>query len=733
MRPLRWCCFATTLGLLACGDGPRAGASTTESDQENASDPEHGFDGDAGSADDRPPTDGEQPDLLSDAAALPDGALPVLGDLRINEVDCSAEQVELLNTGDATLELAGFRISDDLDDTVRSQKLSGSIAPGAHHVVTLSSFGISCGDENVVLFRDDEVVDVAPPADAPSAATWGRLPDGSGAFVATAPTLNAANRAFEDESVALYAPLERAVQVRITLSAENRAALALDPRTYVEGSLTLEAGGKTLGPLQVGVRLKGRHGSFQDLDHKAAFKILLDHVVGGQRAFGQEKLTLNNLRQDDTSIHEWLAYRIFSAVGVPAPRVGYAHVTLDGEDYGTYVLVESLDADDLLARNFPSTFAMYEPLAGEDITPDKVPTFDVDEGEAVDRSALLAVANALADPPPGGAYDALKERVDYPEVLREMAVELFTGEWDGYTLAKNNYVIHIDDSGVLRLMPWGADQAFAGHESLFRGHGLLFTTCLADVNCVQLWLAALEDVRATVHGLLDTGIVADAQQLAALNAQRFRTDPRINWDASGLEMRAQAVIAGLQARLDGLTADLACHGTALDMDGDGRSCQLDCSDSDPTRYYGAPEVCGDHVDQDCSGAWDDGPSCPACAPDSALPGYLVCPRSEVHDAAEAACAAAGAQLASIVSSGENAAIVGRAALWFPDRTIWLGLRAPAGSPDFAWSDGSPLSYQAYAPGEPAPDTSDDRCVALRPDGQWTAGGCYSLRPYVCKQ
>lgn len=100
----------------------------------------------------------------------------------------------------------------------------------------------------------------------------------------------------------------------------------------------------------------------------------------GQRAFGQEKLTLNNLHQDDTAIHEWLAYRIFGAVGVPAPRVGYAHVTLDGSDYGTYLLVETLDERDFLARNFPSTFATYEPLAGQDITPENVPKFDVDKG-----------------------------------------------------------------------------------------------------------------------------------------------------------------------------------------------------------------------------------------------------------------------------------------------------------------------------------------------------------------
>jgi hypothetical protein len=738
MRTLRCCWVVTALGLGACSDGSRAGHATEDAGQESIARR------DAGSGEDTEPPDENDPDVgqsdtmrpgvVLDAGVLPDGTPVVLDDVRINEVDCDGDRLELLNTGDATVSLSGFSVADSIDETFHSQALSGAIAAGAYLVVTLHDFGIKCGGENAVLFRDHKVVDVVPPASAPTGATWGRLPDGSGGFLATAPTLGTANSAFEDESRLLYAPLGTAVEVRITLPAQSRAALAADPRTYVEGSLLLDAGGKQVGPLRVGVRLKGRHGSFQDLDHKAAFKISLDHVVEGQRAFGQEKLTLNNFNQDDTSIHEWLAYRIFTAVGVPAPRVGYAHVTLDGEDYGTYLLVESLDERDFLARNFPSTFATYEPLPGDDITPDKVPVFEVDEGDETDRSLLLAVAEALRTAPQGGVYEALKARIDYPEVLREMAVELFVGEWDGYTLAMNNYVIHIDDLGVLRLVPWGADQAFASHESLFFGRGVLLRTCLADLSCIRLWVDALHDVRSKLRGLLDAGLADEARQLAALNAGRFSTDPRVAWGVPGVEARAQAVIAELPQRLDSLDSALDCLDTSPDNDADGRRCQLDCDDGDPARYEGAQEVCGDHIDQDCSGAWDDGASCPACAADSAVPGYLFCPRGATRDTAEAACAAASAHLARVAAQGENDALAQRAALWFSGIPIWLGLGAPADSGSFTWSDGSALGYTAYAPGEPAGDSSQRRCVSLRPeDALWTAGDCYRVLPYVCEQ
>ena len=62
------------------------------------------------------------------------------------------------------------------------------------------------------------------------------------------------------------------------------------------------------------------------------------------------------------------------------------------------------------------------------------------------------------------------------------------------------------------------------------------------------------------------------------------------------------------------------------------------------------------------------------------------------------------------------------------------ISAPAASSSFAWSDGSPLSYDAYAPNEPAGDDSDARCVSLRSeDGRWTASDCYRVLPYVCKE
>ena len=112
------------------------------------------------------------------------------------------------------------------------------------------------------------------------------------------------------------------------------------------------------GPLAIGARLKGS-ASFRPLSGKAAFKLKFAHSVKGQRFLGLKTLTLNNMVQDPSMVHEVLAYEAFRAVGIPAPRTGYAYLRVNGADYGVYLNVETPD-NVFLPRWFASTGHLYE-------------------------------------------------------------------------------------------------------------------------------------------------------------------------------------------------------------------------------------------------------------------------------------------------------------------------------------------------------------------------------------
>ena len=108
----------------------------------------------------------------------------------------------------------------------------------------------------------------------------------------------------------------------------------------------------------VGLRYKGS-GSYLASQYRAkrSFKIDFDRNDEDQTFHGLAKLNLNSGAMDPTRIREALAYAVFRAAGVPAPRTAFAEVTLtvpgkyDAEYLGLYTVVEQVD-EQFLAAHF---------------------------------------------------------------------------------------------------------------------------------------------------------------------------------------------------------------------------------------------------------------------------------------------------------------------------------------------------------------------------------------------
>lgn len=334
----------------------------------------------------------------------------------------------------------------------------------------------------------------------------------------------------------MYEP-DAIVVIDLQLPPDSVAALEAVPDEYVEGTFSLAptdgtpAGVGTFSPpLTVGVRLKGE-GSFRDLNGKAAFKLKFNEFVKGQKFLGLKRMTLNNMVQDPSMVHETLAYAAFRAAGVPAPRSGYADVRVNGEEFGVHLNLETLD-DVALERLFGSFEAppqhLYEGQAGVDVLPGEAGAFEVDEGEEGDRSDLEALISAVAAPPPPVFSTRVAGLADLAEMAAMWAVERYVGHWDGYSGhgEPHNYYLYSDPAGVFQMLPAGTDQSWSQSSLGFGPPGpALFQACFADPTCAALYIEALRGAR-TVVADLDPG--AEAKQLAARLApwQQLEVAPR---------------------------------------------------------------------------------------------------------------------------------------------------------------------------------------------------------------
>ena len=96
----------------------------------------------------------------------------------------------------------------------------------------------------------------------------------------------------------------------------------------------------------VGVRPKGNTSltsvASSDSD-RFSFKFELDHYVDGQTCGGLDKFVVNNIQSDSTWMKEYLSYQILTELGVPTPLYCYAHITVNGEEWGLCLAVEALE------------------------------------------------------------------------------------------------------------------------------------------------------------------------------------------------------------------------------------------------------------------------------------------------------------------------------------------------------------------------------------------------------
>lgn len=466
----------------------------------------------------------------------------------LSELSCEADWVELANTDTKlSANLSGWLLSQGVPGT--SKKVyrfakNTVLKPGARMLVKAPKlpFKLSCGDNSVALYRSaTALVDAANIPNLTAGFTWGRI---QASWRATVPTPGKANLAANADAVVdraawLYDPL-RTDSMRLTIDPADIAKLVADPATYVAAKFQMQDAAGTLipaaGPLDVGVRVKGTVGTRTDpiygangltmAQDKVSLKIKFNFSVPGQRFFGLKKLTLNSMVQDNTMLHETLAYKSFRDAGLIAPRTGYASVYLNGTLRGLYLNVEVYDQVSL-AWYLPKIAHLYEGQWGavstvwyspDNPAPDLRVNFEVDSGDSQNIADITKLVASLRGTTSFSAQ--AKAQLDLDELGTAFAIEKFANHWDGYSgsvsWAPNNFFLLSDAKGVFRILPWGADTTWKlvprregldakGAEPLDSAVGAMFNMCLNDDRCTSAYLRTLATAAASTTALAAFG------------------------------------------------------------------------------------------------------------------------------------------------------------------------------------------------------------------------------------
>lgn len=391
-----------------------------------------------------------------------------------------------------------------------------------------------------------------------------------------------------DLSVELYDPTQLP-RFDIELPPASIAALNMvtgsdDPRqdVYVTGSL--KYGSETVS--NIGIRIKGE-GSFQKLDRKPPFKLKFDEFVDKQEFRGLRRMAFNNLFEDASFIAERLAYDVYRAAGLPAPRCNSALVYVNGTFYGVYTNVEAEDKT-FLKRWFPTDGGNLYEEGQVDFVPGAETKFDLETNEtANDRTDLKNLIAAVQAATPATFLQDIGGLLDTAQWLKFTAVEAAVNQWDMYAYTvfyMNNFRLYSDPtSKKFAFIPWGHDLSMKPFRDSRKPYvrlfalarqgdrasgsissGVLFQKCLQSPGCKAAYSAAVREVITTYESL---SLEATATRYYAQVKPHVVMDTRKNTCCgnpptltnAGFEAGYQEVLTTIRGRVAALEADLAAQ------------------------------------------------------------------------------------------------------------------------------------------------------------------------------
>ncbi|MEN1988293.1 CotH kinase family protein [Paenibacillus hubeiensis] len=265
---------------------------------------------------------------------------------------------------------------------------------------------------------------------------------------------------------------DRVIDVKVTISDEDWESILASPMDKEYKSVSVEVDGNKLD--NVGFSTKGNMtlrsvASMEDSD-RYSFRLKFDKYDKTQTLLGLDKMVLNNNYTDPSYLREYLHYEALRSIGMDVPETTFVNLYINGELFGFYTGVESVD-DSYLERNYGEGYedgVLYDTeeksyLQYEEN--EEYSTLTKDLGSDKDKTKLKNFIKVLNDMPDGEKGE-IESVLDVDSALKYIAGNVVFGNYDSYNGDKgHNYMLYGDANGKFSVVPWDFNMSFNGYSA----------------------------------------------------------------------------------------------------------------------------------------------------------------------------------------------------------------------------------------------------------------------------
>jgi hypothetical protein len=221
----------------------------------------------------------------------------------------------------------------------------------------------------------------------------------------------------------------------------------------------------------IGFRLRGNTSRYSQ---KKSFKVSFNTYEPGRKWHGLEKLNLNGEHNDPSVIRSKVCWDLLRDFEVPAPRSNHIDLYINNQYFGIYINVEHVDEEFVDNRFGNNDGNLYKCLWPADLiyrgsnpnsykyTSGDRRAYDlVTNTEADDYSDIAHFIDILNNTPVSERYCELDQVINLDIMIRSIAFDILSGNWDGPLYNKNNFYLYRNTAtGKFEYIPYDLDNTF---------------------------------------------------------------------------------------------------------------------------------------------------------------------------------------------------------------------------------------------------------------------------------